>query len=64
MVNDCTYFDSFDDFAAWWSASAYTDISELPDKQVLEYFKKKIILPDGRVKMTMKLIQVKGRKDF
>ena len=64
LVNDCSYFDSFDDFAAWWSASAYTDINELPDKQVLEDLKKKIILSDGRVKMTMKLIQVKGRKDF
>ena len=63
LVNECSYFDSFDDFAAFWSASAYTDINELPDKQALEDFKKKIILPDGRVKMTYKIIQIKARKD-
>ena len=27
LVNDCTYFNSFDDFAAWWSASSLILIS-------------------------------------
>ena len=64
LVNECSYFDSFADFAAWWLATAHTDINETPDKQALEDFKKKIILPDGRVKMTFKIIQIKARKDF
>ena len=43
--------------------SSNIDINVVPDQQVLEDFKKRIILPDGRVKMTLKLIQIKGRKD-
>ena len=63
LTNECTYYDSFDDFVAWYLASIHVDITKLPDKQALEDYKKKFILPDGRVKTTYKLIQVKARKD-
>ena len=63
LTNECTYYDSFDDFVAWYLASIHVDITKLPDKQALEDYKKKFILPDGRVKTTYKLIQVKARKN-
>ena len=38
LTNEYTYYDSFADYAAWWSATAHTDVNETPDKQALEDF--------------------------
>ena len=63
LVPVTTYYDSFADFSAWYSATLYTDINELPDRQMLEDFKMSVTLPDSRVKSTIRLILVKARKD-
>ena len=62
LVPRLTHYDSLDAFMACYVASANSDVNELPDKKLLEDFKKKTIQKDGRVKCIYKTIQVKARK--
>ena len=55
-------FSSFNNFRAWWSASVYSDPNDLPDKKLLEDFKKDIQQPDGQVKISFRVLCVKARK--
>ena len=55
-------FNSFNNFAAWWSASVYTDPNDVQDKKLLEDFKKEIQQPDGRVKTSFRVMHIKARK--
>ena len=64
FVNDTSYFDSFGDFAActvvgvvqyWYQCGTRsTGFGRLQEEDNMT---------DDRVKMTLKLIQIKGRKD-
>ena len=61
-IPSVTYYSSFKVYADAFLAAAYTDISDLPDKEMLEEFKLKSIEKDGRVKSKYNLMQIKGRK--
>ena len=55
-------FNSFNDFAAWWSVSVYSNPNDLPDKKLLEDFKKEIEQPNGGSKTSFKVMYIKARK--
>ena len=62
IIPSVTYFSSFKAYAEAFLASSYTDINELPDKELLEEFKLKAIEKDGRVKSKFNLMQIRARK--
>ena len=62
IIPSITHYSSFKVYAEAFLAAGYTDINELPDKNLLEEFKLKAIEKDGRVKSKYNLIQIRARK--
>lgn len=62
LLTSTTYFNSFDDYDAFFSATFHIGLNDLPDKQFVEDHRKDLIQPDGRVKVSFNACQIKGRK--